>query len=163
MAVQGHKSFGSDAASNFVFPFTLQQLITLRTLAMSQTLDEAAAALSMSETNVRTTISKLEKDLAVELFQAQVATSPGIVFSVIDNSFTSSRLKNCLELRYMDKALLYHVCNSMFSAVSIALRSLLHTGRKLAAASTALLGICSFTYGLQSLSSAQFNDPQDSI
>ncbi len=72
--MQGPKAFGSDAAAaNFTFPFTLQQLIVLRTLAMSQTLDEAAAALSMSETNVRTTLSKLEKDLSVELFQAQVS------------------------------------------------------------------------------------------
>ena len=71
--MQGPRAIGSDAPANFTFPFTLQQLIVLRTLAMSQTLDEAAAALSMSETNVRTTLSKLEKDLDVELFQAQVA------------------------------------------------------------------------------------------
>ena len=42
---------------------------------MSQTLEEAAAALSMSEANVRTTLSKLEKDMDVELLQAQVNCS----------------------------------------------------------------------------------------
>ena len=78
--MQGPRAFGSDAAANFTFPFTLQQLIVLRTLAMSQTLDEAAAALSMSETNVRTTLSKLEKDLDVELFQAQVGFRPVMLF-----------------------------------------------------------------------------------
>ena len=78
--MQGLRNFGSDvAAANFTFPFTLQQLIVLRTLAMSQTLDEAAAALSMSEANVRITLSKLEKDLEVELFQAQVACRPAIL------------------------------------------------------------------------------------
>lgn len=72
MLVQGFSSFANDVSGNFVFPFTLQQLVVLRTLAMSQTLEEAAAALSMSESNVRATLSKLEKDLEVELLQAQV-------------------------------------------------------------------------------------------
>ena len=71
--MQGFRTFGPDATGNFIFPFTLQQLTVLRALAMSQTLEEAAAALSMSEANVRLTLSKLEKDMDVELLQAQVS------------------------------------------------------------------------------------------
>jgi hypothetical protein len=71
--MQGFRTFGPDAIGNFIFPFTLQQLTVLRALAMSQTLEEAAAALSMSEANVRLTLSKLEKDMDVELLQAQVS------------------------------------------------------------------------------------------
>ncbi|CAK0737405.1 hypothetical protein CVIRNUC_000907 [Coccomyxa viridis] len=67
----GSRSFTADGTSNFIFPFTLQQLIVLRTLALSQTLEEAAAAVAMSESNIRATLGKLEKDLDVELLQAQ--------------------------------------------------------------------------------------------
>jgi hypothetical protein len=70
--LQGSRSFTADGTSNFIFPFTLQQLIVLRTLALSQTLEEAAAAVAMSESNIRATLGKLEKDLDVELLQAQV-------------------------------------------------------------------------------------------
>ncbi len=73
--MQGFRTFGPDATGSFIFPFTLQQLTVLRALAMSQTLEEAAAALSMSEANVRATLSKLEKDMDVELLQAQVHCS----------------------------------------------------------------------------------------
>ena len=72
MCLQGSRSFSADGTSNFIFPFTLQQLIVLRTLALSQTLEEAAAAVAMSESNIRATLGKLEKDLDVELLQAQV-------------------------------------------------------------------------------------------
>ena len=75
VCLQGSRSFPADSTSNFIFPFTLQQLIVLRTLALSQSLEEAAAAVAMSESNIRATLGKLEKDLDVELLQAQV-TSP---------------------------------------------------------------------------------------
>ena len=72
VCLQGSRSFPADSTSSLIFPFTLQQLIVLRTLALSQSLEEAAAAVAMSESNIRATLGKLEKDLDVELLQAQV-------------------------------------------------------------------------------------------
>ena len=82
MSLQGSRSFSADGTSNFIFPFTLQQLIVLRTLALSQTLEEAAAAVAMSESNIRATLGKLEKDLDVELLQAQVICNASHLYDV---------------------------------------------------------------------------------
>lgn len=61
--------------SSYNFPFTLQQLVVLKAYAVSQSLEEAAATLGMSKSNVSLTLKNLERTLGLELLLSQVATA----------------------------------------------------------------------------------------
>ncbi|BDA41067.1 probable ruBisCO transcriptional regulator [Coccomyxa sp. Obi] len=57
--------------SSYNFPFTLQQLVVLKAYAVSQSLEEAAATLGMSKSNVSLTLKNMERTLGLELLLSQ--------------------------------------------------------------------------------------------
>ena len=59
---------GPDTAAT-KFPFTLQQLVVFKAYAVAQSLDEAAAALGMTKSNVMMTLSILEREFDAELVE----------------------------------------------------------------------------------------------
>lgn len=61
--------------SSYNFPFTLQQLVVLKAYAVSQSLEEAAATLGMSKSNVSLTLKNMERTLGLELLLSQVANA----------------------------------------------------------------------------------------
>ncbi len=57
------------------FPFTLQQMGVFKAYAVAQSLDEAAAALGMTKSNVMMTLSILEREFDAELVEQVLASA----------------------------------------------------------------------------------------